>query len=145
MRLTEGRLAGCYTFPAPVFRLVVVGGPCGVRVEVSRGACLLRISVEVRRSSSHSPWSTALVITWAHALDSDPRPLTPIVLQAQLPEGQKKSSMRHKLVHLTLKKKSKLTEEVSADPGCLRGPAGVGAGVHAACPQGAGTAGSRTA
>lgn len=32
--------------------------------------------------------------------------------------------MRHKLVHLTLKKKSKLTEEVSADPGCLRGPLG---------------------
>ncbi|XP_037696719.1 unconventional myosin-VIIa isoform X6 [Choloepus didactylus] len=33
--------------------------------------------------------------------------------EAQLPEGQKKSSMRHKLVHLTLKKKSKLTEEVT--------------------------------
>lgn len=31
---------------------------------------------------------------------------------AQLPEGQKKTSVRHKLVHLTLKKKSKLTEEV---------------------------------
>lgn len=39
--------------------------------------------------------------------------LIPPILQAQLPEGQKKSSMRHKLVHLTLKKKSKLTEEVS--------------------------------
>ncbi|XP_046298000.1 unconventional myosin-VIIa isoform X3 [Marmota monax] len=36
-----------------------------------------------------------------------------LVLQAQLPEGQKKSSVRHKLVHLTLKKKSKLTEEVT--------------------------------
>nr|XP_026243058.1 unconventional myosin-VIIa isoform X4 [Urocitellus parryii] len=33
--------------------------------------------------------------------------------EAQLPEGQKKSSVRHKLVHLTLKKKSKLTEEVT--------------------------------
>ncbi|XP_012600449.1 unconventional myosin-VIIa [Microcebus murinus] len=33
--------------------------------------------------------------------------------EAQIPEGQKKSSMRHKLVHLTLKKKSKLTEEVT--------------------------------
>ncbi|XP_044114405.1 unconventional myosin-VIIa isoform X1 [Neovison vison] len=33
--------------------------------------------------------------------------------ETQLPEGQKKSSMRHKLVHLTLKKKSKLTEEVT--------------------------------
>ncbi|XP_047548735.1 unconventional myosin-VIIa [Lutra lutra] len=33
--------------------------------------------------------------------------------EMQLPEGQKKSSMRHKLVHLTLKKKSKLTEEVT--------------------------------
>ncbi|CAH6792656.1 Myo7a [Phodopus roborovskii] len=33
--------------------------------------------------------------------------------EAQLPEGQKKSSMRHKLVHLTLKKKSKLTGEVT--------------------------------
>ncbi|XP_055971810.1 unconventional myosin-VIIa isoform X1 [Sorex fumeus] len=33
--------------------------------------------------------------------------------EAQLPEGQKKSGMRHKLVHLTLKKKSKLTEEVT--------------------------------
>ncbi|XP_036894279.1 unconventional myosin-VIIa isoform X2 [Sturnira hondurensis] len=33
--------------------------------------------------------------------------------EAQLPDGQKKSSMRHKLVHLTLKKKSKLTEEVT--------------------------------
>lgn len=41
--------------------------------------------------------------------------LTPVCLQAQLPEGQKKSSVRHKLVHLTLKKKSKLTEEVRAD------------------------------
>lgn len=37
------------------------------------------------------------------------------VTQAQLPEGQKKSSVRHKLVHLTLKKKSKLTEEVRTD------------------------------
>lgn len=45
--------------------------------------------------------------------------LIPPILQAQLPEGQKKSSMRHKLVHLTLKKKSKLTEEVST----LRGTA----------------------
>ncbi|XP_060255485.1 unconventional myosin-VIIa isoform X6 [Ovis aries] len=33
--------------------------------------------------------------------------------EAQLPDGQKKSSVRHKLVHLTLKKKSKLTEEVT--------------------------------
>ncbi|XP_012581160.1 PREDICTED: unconventional myosin-VIIa isoform X1 [Condylura cristata] len=33
--------------------------------------------------------------------------------EAQLSEGQKKSSVRHKLVHLTLKKKSKLTEEVT--------------------------------
>ncbi|XP_033061210.1 unconventional myosin-VIIa isoform X2 [Trachypithecus francoisi] len=33
--------------------------------------------------------------------------------EAQLPEGQKRSSVRHKLVHLTLKKKSKLTEEVT--------------------------------
>nr|XP_051706490.1 unconventional myosin-VIIa isoform X4 [Oryctolagus cuniculus] len=34
--------------------------------------------------------------------------------EAPLPEGQKKSSsVRHKLVHLTLKKKSKLTEEVT--------------------------------
>ncbi|XP_045872497.1 unconventional myosin-VIIa isoform X2 [Meles meles] len=33
--------------------------------------------------------------------------------ETQLPEGQKKSSVRHKLVHLTLKKKSKLTEEVT--------------------------------
>ncbi|XP_058401530.1 unconventional myosin-VIIa isoform X2 [Diceros bicornis minor] len=33
--------------------------------------------------------------------------------EAQLPEGQKKSSVRHKLVHLTLKKKSKLTGEVT--------------------------------
>ncbi|KAM9219927.1 unconventional myosin-VIIa isoform 2-T2 [Dugong dugon] len=33
--------------------------------------------------------------------------------EAQLPEGQKKSSVRRKLVHLTLKKKSKLTEEVT--------------------------------
>ncbi|XP_044775770.1 unconventional myosin-VIIa isoform X1 [Neomonachus schauinslandi] len=33
--------------------------------------------------------------------------------EAQLPEGPKKRSMRHKLVHLTLKKKSKLTEEVT--------------------------------
>ncbi|XP_051004943.1 unconventional myosin-VIIa [Acomys russatus] len=33
--------------------------------------------------------------------------------EAQLPEGQKKTSVRHKLVHLTLKKKSKLTEEVT--------------------------------
>nr|XP_004656306.2 unconventional myosin-VIIa isoform X5 [Jaculus jaculus] len=33
--------------------------------------------------------------------------------EAQLPDGPKKSSMRHKLVHLTLKKKSKLTEEVT--------------------------------
>uniref|UniRef100_A0A2K6SU03 Unconventional myosin-VIIa n=1 Tax=Saimiri boliviensis boliviensis TaxID=39432 RepID=A0A2K6SU03_SAIBB len=33
--------------------------------------------------------------------------------EAQVPEGQKKSSVRHKLVHLTLKKKSKLTEEVT--------------------------------
>nr|XP_036866505.1 unconventional myosin-VIIa isoform X1 [Manis javanica] len=33
--------------------------------------------------------------------------------EAQLPEAQKKSSVRHKLVHLTLKKKSKLTEEVT--------------------------------
>ncbi|XP_074191830.1 unconventional myosin-VIIa isoform X6 [Rhinolophus sinicus] len=33
--------------------------------------------------------------------------------EVQLPEGQKKSSVRHKLVHLTLKKKSKLTEEVT--------------------------------
>ncbi|XP_028626467.1 unconventional myosin-VIIa isoform X1 [Grammomys surdaster] len=33
--------------------------------------------------------------------------------ETQLPEGQKKTSMRHKLVHLTLKKKSKLTEEVT--------------------------------
>ncbi|XP_042636890.1 unconventional myosin-VIIa [Orycteropus afer afer] len=33
--------------------------------------------------------------------------------EAQLPDGQKKSSMKHKLVHLTLKKKSKLTEEVT--------------------------------
>ncbi|KAK2490594.1 hypothetical protein MC885_014914 [Smutsia gigantea] len=33
--------------------------------------------------------------------------------EAQLLEGQKKSSVRHKLVHLTLKKKSKLTEEVT--------------------------------
>ncbi|XP_069891050.1 unconventional myosin-VIIa [Dipodomys merriami] len=33
--------------------------------------------------------------------------------ETQLPEGQKKSSIRHKLVHLTLKKKSKLTEEVT--------------------------------
>ena len=41
--------------------------------------------------------------------------LTPTVPQAQLPDGQKKSSVRHKLVHLTLKKKSKLTEEVRAD------------------------------
>lgn len=43
--------------------------------------------------------------------------LVPIDPQVQLPEGQKKSSVRHKLVHLTLKKKSKLTEEVRADPG----------------------------
>ncbi|XP_045673913.1 unconventional myosin-VIIa isoform X3 [Phyllostomus hastatus] len=34
-------------------------------------------------------------------------------LQVHLPDGQKKSSVRHKLVHLTLKKKSKLTEEVT--------------------------------
>ncbi|XP_075402443.1 unconventional myosin-VIIa isoform X2 [Tenrec ecaudatus] len=33
--------------------------------------------------------------------------------EAPLTEGQKKSSVRHKLVHLTLKKKSKLTEEVT--------------------------------
>ncbi|KAM5226722.1 unconventional myosin-VIIa isoform 3-T3 [Hipposideros larvatus] len=33
--------------------------------------------------------------------------------EVHLPEGQKKSSVRHKLVHLTLKKKSKLTEEVT--------------------------------
>ncbi|XP_070329056.1 unconventional myosin-VIIa isoform X3 [Odocoileus virginianus] len=33
--------------------------------------------------------------------------------EPQLPDGQKKSSVRHKLVHLTLKKKSKLTEEVT--------------------------------
>ncbi|XP_025750107.1 unconventional myosin-VIIa [Callorhinus ursinus] len=33
--------------------------------------------------------------------------------EAQLAEGPKKRSMRHKLVHLTLKKKSKLTEEVT--------------------------------
>ncbi|XP_040819910.1 unconventional myosin-VIIa isoform X4 [Ochotona curzoniae] len=33
--------------------------------------------------------------------------------ETQLPEGQKKSTVRHKLVHLTLKKKSKLTEEVT--------------------------------
>ncbi|XP_034374213.2 unconventional myosin-VIIa isoform X3 [Arvicanthis niloticus] len=33
--------------------------------------------------------------------------------ETQLPEGQKKTSVRHKLVHLTLKKKSKLTEEVT--------------------------------
>ncbi|XP_017749079.1 PREDICTED: unconventional myosin-VIIa [Rhinopithecus bieti] len=33
--------------------------------------------------------------------------------EAQLPEGQKRSSVRYKLVHLTLKKKSKLTEEVT--------------------------------
>ncbi|XP_066225342.1 unconventional myosin-VIIa isoform X2 [Saccopteryx leptura] len=33
--------------------------------------------------------------------------------EAQLPEGQKKSTVKHKLVHLTLKKKSKLTEEVT--------------------------------
>ncbi|XP_074256517.1 unconventional myosin-VIIa isoform X3 [Saimiri boliviensis] len=33
--------------------------------------------------------------------------------EAQVLEGQKKSSVRHKLVHLTLKKKSKLTEEVT--------------------------------
>nr|XP_019581971.1 PREDICTED: unconventional myosin-VIIa isoform X4 [Rhinolophus sinicus] len=36
--------------------------------------------------------------------------------EVQLPEGQKKSSVRHKLVHLTLKKKSKLTEEVKSSP-----------------------------
>lgn len=29
--------------------------------------------------------------------------------------------MRHKLVHLTLKKKSKLTEEVGADPAAFGG------------------------
>ncbi|EDM18456.1 myosin VIIA, isoform CRA_b [Rattus norvegicus] len=34
-------------------------------------------------------------------------------LEAQLSEGQKKTSVKHKLVHLTLKKKSKLTEEVT--------------------------------
>lgn len=33
--------------------------------------------------------------------------------EAQLSEGQKKTSVKHKLVHLTLKKKSKLTEEVT--------------------------------
>ncbi|KAF6104975.1 myosin VIIA [Phyllostomus discolor] len=33
--------------------------------------------------------------------------------EVHLPDGQKKSSVRHKLVHLTLKKKSKLTEEVT--------------------------------
>ncbi|KAK7804067.1 hypothetical protein U0070_022378 [Myodes glareolus] len=33
--------------------------------------------------------------------------------EGELPEGQKKTSVRHKLVHLTLKKKSKLTEEVT--------------------------------
>ncbi|KAM4846695.1 unconventional myosin-VIIa isoform 1-T1 [Thomomys bottae] len=33
--------------------------------------------------------------------------------ESQIPEGPKKSSIRHKLVHLTLKKKSKLTEEVT--------------------------------
>jgi hypothetical protein len=43
----------------------------------------------------------------------------PLTLQVQLPEEQKKSSMRHKLVHLTLKKKSKLTEEVRADLGLI--------------------------
>lgn len=42
------------------------------------------------------------------------RALNVLVLQTQLPEGQKKSTVRHKLVHLTLKKKSKLTEEVRA-------------------------------
>lgn len=39
------------------------------------------------------------------------------ISQAQLSEGQKKTSVKHKLVHLTLKKKSKLTEEVRASLG----------------------------
>lgn len=67
------------------------------------------------------------------------------VLQTQLPDGQKKSSVRHKLVHLTLKKKSKLTEEVRADPAQSWWPTlGLGAtgtGMDPACPQGTGVAG----
>lgn len=58
-------------------------------------------------------------------------------------------------MHLTLKKKSKLTEEVRADPELphvaqagtrvVLGPTGMGAGINIARPQGSGMASSRTA
>lgn len=40
---------------------------------------------------------------------------TPLALQSTHIDGHKKNSVRHKLVSLTLKKKSKLTEEVRGD------------------------------
>lgn len=40
---------------------------------------------------------------------------TPLPLQSTHIDGHKKNSVRHKLVSLTLKKKSKLTEEVRGD------------------------------
>lgn len=48
---------------------------------------------------------------------------TPLTLQSTHIDGHKKNSVRHKLVSLTLKKKSKLTEEVRGDawpPGSTR-------------------------
>lgn len=77
------------------------------------GVCLVNISVEVSPASSRSSG----VLCSCHYLGPSHLSLTLSVPQTQLPEGQKKSSMRHKLVHLTLKKKSKLTEEVRAHPG----------------------------
>lgn len=38
----KGSLGGHYTFPASLFRLVVVGA-VWVRVEVSRGVCLISL------------------------------------------------------------------------------------------------------
>lgn len=61
-----------------------------------------------------SPGDRGRARTWQRSV-SHPIPSTTLALQSTHIDGHKKNSVRHKLVSLTLKKKSKLTEEVRGD------------------------------
>lgn len=91
----------------------------GVWVESGLMACTWSICVEMTHTCTRTLTHTQThMCACAHTLPIAPLSgyhILAFCYTAQLPEGQKKTSVRHKLVHLTLKKKSKLTEEVRRD------------------------------
>lgn len=91
----------------------------GVRVERPHGLHLEHLcGNDTHMHTNTHTYSDTHTCTCAHTLPIAPLSgyhIPAFCYTVQLPEGQKKTSVRHKLVHLTLKKKSKLTEEVRRD------------------------------